>query len=172
MIRTGVIFGAIAGLTAITIMIAGLTLSKEGGFFASQWFGYLVMILALSMIYFGVKRHRDRELGGIITFGRALGLGLFIAAIAGIAYIAVWEIYLAATGRDFISGYAEAVMAQHEANGLAGAALEAERARMEQLIARYDNPLFRLAITFTEIFPVGVLVATVSAALLRTTGSR
>lgn len=172
MIRIGVIYGAVAGLIVIATMIAGLTLSQGEGFLASRWLGYLVMILALSMIYFGVRRFRDQELGGIITFGRALGFGLFIAAVAGVAYVAVWEAYLAATGQDFIAGYAEAVMAQHEANGLAGAALDAERARMEQLIARYENPLFRLAITFTEIFPVGVLVALVSAALLRTKGGR
>ena len=32
---------------------------------------------------------------------------------------------------------------------------------------QYANPLFRLPMTFIEIFPVGLLVALVSAALLR-----
>ncbi len=31
----------------------------------------------------------------------------------------------------------------------------------------YRNPLFRIPMTFIEIFPVGLLVALISAALLR-----
>ncbi len=31
----------------------------------------------------------------------------------------------------------------------------------------YDNPLFRLPITFIEMFPIGVLISLMSAALLR-----
>jgi hypothetical protein len=38
---------------------------------------------------------------------------------------------------------------------------------MEALRRNYANPLFRMAITFTEIFPVGLVVALISAALLR-----
>jgi hypothetical protein len=31
----------------------------------------------------------------------------------------------------------------------------------------YRNPLFRLPMTFIEIFPVGLLIALISAAILR-----
>jgi hypothetical protein len=31
----------------------------------------------------------------------------------------------------------------------------------------YNNPLFRMPMVFAEIFPVGLLIALVSAALLR-----
>jgi hypothetical protein len=35
---------------------------------------------------------------------------------------------------------------------------------------QYKNPLFRMALTLTEIFPVALLVSIVSAALLRKSG--
>ena len=38
---------------------------------------------------------------------------------------------------------------------------------MEKFKTDYANPFFRLPMTFIEIFPVGVLVSLVSAALLR-----
>ena len=38
---------------------------------------------------------------------------------------------------------------------------------MEQFKVQYANPLFRLPMTFIEIFPVGVLVSLFAAALLR-----
>jgi hypothetical protein len=38
---------------------------------------------------------------------------------------------------------------------------------MRDMATMYRNPLYRIPITFVEIFPVGLIVALVSAALLR-----
>jgi hypothetical protein len=38
---------------------------------------------------------------------------------------------------------------------------------MESMRASYANPLFRIPMVFLEIFPVGLIVALISAALLR-----
>jgi hypothetical protein len=40
----------------------------------SQLFGYLVMIIALSMIFLAVRDHRNKNLGGVIKFLPAFGL--------------------------------------------------------------------------------------------------
>jgi hypothetical protein len=40
-------------------------------------------------------------------------------------------------------------------------------AKLESMRANYANPLFRIPMTFMEIFPVGFLVSLVSALLLR-----
>jgi len=54
-----------------------------------------------------------------------------------------------------------------------GASAE-ELARItEQAVAfarMYANPLYRLPITFVEMFPVGVVISVLSAALLRNSG--
>ena len=60
----------------------------------SLWFGYLVMLVALSLIFVGVKRYRDSQCGGVINFGPAFVLGLAIAAVAALVYALVWESYL------------------------------------------------------------------------------
>ena len=44
---------------------------------------------------------------------------------------------------------------------------EAETAEMAAMKTNYANPLYRMPMTFIEIFPVGALVALVSAALVR-----
>lgn len=38
---------------------------------------------------------------------------------------------------------------------------------MDDFRRQYANPLFRMPVAFVEIFPVGVLVSLISAALLR-----
>lgn len=160
------LYGALSGAVIIATLIVGLGFGTDS-IFATATFGYLVMLVAMSFIFVGVKRYRDVELGGVIRFGRAFALGLGIAAMAGVIYVVVWEIYLASTGYAFIDEYIASVLSSHEAAGLSGAALEAKRAELDALRGQYGQPWFRVPITFLEIFPVGLLVALVSAALLR-----
>jgi hypothetical protein len=53
------------------------------------------------------------------------------------------------------------------ADGASPAAIQAKQAEMRQMAEMYANPLIRMPMTFAEIFPVGLVVALVSAALLR-----
>jgi hypothetical protein len=159
-------YGAISGSIVIGVMIIGFLLSTDGSH-GSMAFGYLIMIVALSLIFLAIKRYRDQALGGVIKFGSAFLLGLSIAAVAGVFYVAGWEGYLAATGHRFIEDYAAGIIEAKKAAGLAGEALQAEIAKMDELKANYANPLFRLPMTFIEIFPVGLIIALISAAVLR-----
>ncbi len=164
--KYALVYGGLAG--AIAIGVIGSTIALDLPSHAtSEWIGYLVMLVALSLIFVGVKRYRDVECGGVIRFGRAFGLGLGIAAVAGLVYALGWEIYLAVSGWDFMSGYADSVIAGMRAEGAPAAAISAKEAEMRKLAEMYGNPLFRVPMTFVEIFPVGLLVALVSAALLR-----
>lgn len=167
MLRIALVFGAIAGFVVIGVMSMLTAVFGLEDLTTSQAVGYLVMVLGLSLIFVGVKRHRDQALGGVIKFWPAFGLGLAIAAVAGIAYAIGWEIFLAVTGSDFIGSYIDSYIASREAAGVSGQELQAEIARMEAMRAQYRNPLFRLPITFSEIFPVGALIALISAAILR-----
>jgi len=160
-------YGLLSGMVIIAIIISGLALAERVQFAGSEWFGYLVMLSALTFIFFGVKRYRDIDRGGVIGFGRALGLGIAITIVAAIAYVLVWEVYLAATNYAFIDDYVDGIRRAKQAAGLTGAALAREMAPMEAMRVDYANPLFRLPMTFVEIAPVGMLVAFVSAALLR-----
>lgn len=165
--KYALIYGLLSGLVIIGTMLAGLLLAPQGSFFASEWFGFLVMFVAMAFIFVGVKRYRDVELGGVVRFGRAFALGLGIAIVAGLAYVIVWEIYLATTDYRFMDDYIAALVRARQAEGVSGAALAREIAGYETMRIQYRNPLFRIPVTFLEIFPVGLLVALVSALLLR-----
>jgi hypothetical protein len=160
-------YGLLSGFVIIVTMIAGITLSGHESFFSSEWFGYLVMLVALTFIFVGVKRYRDVERGGVIKFWAAFGMGLGIAVAAGLAYVAVWEVYLAMTDYKFMDQYVAGIMRAKQAQGLSAAELAQEMAKMDSMRTSYANPLFRIPMTFLEIFPVGLLVSLVSAALLR-----
>ena len=129
--------------------------------------GYLTMLVALSAVAMGIKHHRDVDRGGVIRFWPAFGMGLAISFVASVFYVATWEIAQATVVHDFASNYAASVIANAKANGADAASIAKLGARMEAFKLQYANPLFRLPMTFAEIFPVGVLVSLVSALVLR-----
>ena len=168
MLRTIVKFGVISGLIVGAFEVATVTaFSGEPPLKYGMLIGYTTMLIALSAVFVGIKKHRDADRGGVIGFWPALGVGLGISFIAGIFYVAAWEAVQAMTHMDFASSYANAVIASEKAKGASAAALAKLTADMAEFKVQYANPMFRLPMTFVEIFPVGVLVSLVSAGLLR-----
>lgn len=165
--RYSFIYGALSGIISIIVIVAGLTVADRISSFASMWFGYLVMLVALSFVFVGTKRFRDVERGGVIEFGPAFAIGIGITIVASIIYVLVWEAYLWTTGYAFIDQYFAGILKARQAAGLSGAALAEEAAKLETMRAQYRDPLLRLPMTFLEIFPVGLVVALIAAGLLR-----
>ncbi len=167
MFRKILSYGLIAGLI-VGVPLSALIVATNGHELPyGMAIGYAMMLVALSTIFVAVKRHRDIDLGGVIGFWPALGLGLGISFVAGVVYVVAWETALAVAHLDFAGGYARTLIAQKKAAGVSGAALAKFTAEMEQFKIQYANPLYRLPMTFIEIFPVGVLVSLASAGLLR-----
>lgn len=164
--RTALIYGLPAGLIPICAITIGMSLQSEVAT-SSQWFGYLVMLIALSLIFVGVKRYRDTECGGVIRFWQAFWLGIAMAITASVAYVIVWEVYLFLTDHAFMDAYISGLLDAKQAAGASAAEMQQELDNLNRLREQYANPLFRLPITFLEIFPVGFIVALVVAALLR-----
>ena len=158
-------FGTVAGLlVGVPLFLLTVLLpSHEEGMLV----GYLTMLIALSAVFLAIKRHRDVALGGVIRFWPALAIGLGISVVAGLFYVAAWELAVSVAHLDFADAYAKAQIAQKAAAGVSEAELQGFTAEMEQWRRDYANPLYRLPMTFCEIFPVGVLVSLISAGLLR-----
>jgi hypothetical protein len=105
--------------------------------------------------------------GGAIGFLRALGVGLLITVVASAVNVVTWQILYFGFVPDCAERCGEAVVAAMRASGESAAAIAAEEAEMTRFAQRYRNPLFNSAITFLEIFPVGLVMTLISAAILR-----
>jgi hypothetical protein len=133
----------------------------------SETVGFAAMIVALSMVYFGVRSFRDKENAGIISFKDAFGKGLVIVLVASIIYTIGWEVYYPNFAPEFYNEYAEKSMSKYDNQGLTKDELELKRQEVEEWMATFKNPMYRLPMTFLEIFPVGLVIALFSALLLK-----
>jgi hypothetical protein len=166
MTRIILIYGIIAGLV-VTVPLSTAFMIMEAAPENGAFYGYLAMLLALTAVFLGIKRHRDKALGGVIKFAPALMIGLGISAVASLFWVVAWEITLAFTGFDFPAAYTNGALDAARAKGASEAELQKVMADAEAFLKMYANPLVRVPITFVEMFPIGVLVSLVSAALLR-----
>jgi hypothetical protein len=129
--------------------------------------GYTGIVAAFLLVYFGVRSYRDNVLRGTIGFGRAFTVGILIATIGSICYVATWEVLYYKFMPDFYSKYAQSAVNQARKDGKSEAEIAETRASMEAMARNANNPLWVAAMTFIEPFPVGLLIALVSAGFLR-----
>ncbi len=68
---------------------------------------------------------------------------------------------------DFGDRYAARTLEKMKAKGESPQAIEAATKKMAEFKEMYKNPLVNVGMTFAEVFPVGLVVTLVSAAILR-----
>ncbi|HEV2668242.1 MAG TPA: DUF4199 domain-containing protein [Blastocatellia bacterium] len=165
-------FGLLAGAIISIIMITGIALYEKGmmtGYF-SEFVGYATMVIALSMIFFGIKSYRDNYQKGAINFWKGVQVGLLIAVIASLMYAITWEVYSQtrpAGPAFFMEKYADSVINKLKEKGAPADEIDQKVKDMEYYKRIYRNPVFRFGMTLIEILPVGIIITLISAAVLR-----
>src|SRR5882724_2426629 len=98
------IYGLIAGAIVGSMLLITMPLYESGTlhFENGQWLGYTTMVIALSLVFFGIKSFRDNHSGGKITFWNGLKVGLVITFVASAIYALRWEISCHSMKGDFL----------------------------------------------------------------------
>lgn len=157
------IFGLIIGVILCMNMIWMVNLFYTNpDFKGNEFAGYAVMVVVFSLIFFGVRNYRNKYLDGMISFGHALKTGVFIALVASAMYVIVWLFYYYLFVPDFLDKYMERVVSQSSPETLA-----AKTKEMAYFKEMYKNPLFVILLTLSEVLPVGLIVALISALFLK-----
>jgi uncharacterized protein DUF4199 len=165
--KTVLTFGLIAGVIISVLMGGSLLLADKIGSGHSMALGYTIMVASFLLIYFGIRSHRDNDLAGQISFGRAFACGILIALISSICYVVMWEVLYFNFMPHFMDGYFAAQIHKVQSAGLDAATTAAQVTAIQHSQQLYQNPLVNMAYTFMEPAPVGLLITLISAVLLR-----
>jgi hypothetical protein len=165
-------YGLIGGVLSMifTFLIATLCDRNMIAFDKAELVGYASMVIALSMVFFGIKSYRDNYGSGTITFWRGVQIGILITCIGSVMYIAGAELYNAINpefGPKVMEKYKEYETSKLGQKGASQAEIDATVQQMTEMAKMMDNPIVRFGIYLIEIFPVGVILTFLSAALLR-----
>lgn len=171
--KTVLVFGLISG-TIIAVLVWLMIAIDSGGEFVSldysQFIGYGIMIVALSMIFFGIKSFRDNYNGGKITFWKGVQIGLLITAMASAMYGGAWLIHNALNPGwlgAFMQRYTEYQATKMRESGSSEAEVATASKQMEEMGEMIKNPLIFFLLALVEIAPVGLILTLICAAILR-----
>ena len=165
--KTVLTFGLISGVMIAAMMTALLGFVDKIGFDKGVIVGYTVIIIAFMLVFFGIRSYRENVGNGSVSFGRAFAVGILITLIACVFYVAAWEIIYFKFMPDFADKYGSYEVEKERAAGASQQAIDAKVKEMKDMKAMLDNPFLNAAMTFTEPFPVGLIITLISAAILR-----
>jgi hypothetical protein len=171
MAKNILVYGLIAGLVVAALMLTSLNYYShcEGNvdYSTSMVIGYASMLVAFSLVYVGIRNYRNKYNGGVISFGKAFKIGLFMVLIASTIYVAAWLIDYYFFIPDFFEKFSAQEIVKLKASAASQADIDKKTKEMNDMVQMLKNPLANAAMAYVEILPVGLVVTLISASLLR-----
>jgi hypothetical protein len=157
------LFGIIIGILLTTnSMIMISKIYSDPDFKGNDVLGYTVLIIIFSVMYLGMRKYRNEHLEGKISFLNAFKTGAWICFIASTIYVVIGLLYYYLFIPDFVDVFSEVVIRNSPAEEV-----DAVTAQMANFKEMYKNPLFAILISYIEVLPLGMIVALVSAFVVK-----
>jgi hypothetical protein len=166
--RVALIWGSILGvLLSINLIYTVYLCYNDPNFKPNMVLGYLVILVMLSMVFFGIKNYRDKQLNGIISLGQAFKTGALIALVGATIYVIVWLVTYYLYVPDFMDKYAQHELRNAISSGMPLIKIAKIKQATETYKELYKNPFWVVVLTYLEVLPLGLVVAFISALVLR-----
>ncbi len=163
-----IVYGLIAGLIAAIWCVASIAYCySTNNYNGNMLLGYASMLAAFSLIFVGVKNYRDKYNGGSISFGKAFLVGLYIALIASTIYVVAWLIDYYIFIPDFMDKFSAQLLRDAYKSGASKAEISKQIEQVNTMKTLYKNPVMVVLFTYLEILPVGLVVAIITALILK-----
>lgn len=157
--------GLIAGFVVSLLMLISIFLISDPSI--GMLVGYTSMLIAFSFVFVGVRKYRDTYNNGVISFGKAFRIGIFIVLIASTIYVISWLINYFFFIPDYLDHFSAQMIEELKESGASPAEIDKQTTEMAEFITMYKNPFYNAMVTYMEILPVGLLVTLISSLVLK-----
>jgi len=167
MTKTVLLFGLISGAVHLVMTAATIPFIYSHSFTMSDVFGYTAVVLSALILFFGIRSYRQRTPDGRMTFGRGFAVGILITLVFCACHIVTFEVLYFKVLPDFGDKWSECQVDRARAKGGSPQDVAAAEKNAQTLKKLFDNPATNALVNFATTFPIGVVLAGVSAAILR-----
>ena len=128
-------YGLIGGLLFIIVALIGnMTGLSSPTSMMSVLFNMLIgLVLFVGLMVVAIRYHRDKDLGGYITFGRAFLVGLLVALISGTVSNLVNYFYITVIDPEYMTNMVRDMQGMYEGLGMSEEQIEAAMAQVQNL---------------------------------------
>ncbi|MEL6812103.1 MAG: DUF4199 domain-containing protein [Bacteroidota bacterium] len=160
-------YGIYSAITIFGLFLIGWFIGKalDLGFAGQEVVGYTTIVLSLSFVFFGIKHFRDKQNDGVVSFGKALTIGLLISLFAALAFGLIDVIYRY-LNPNFVAEYYAYQTSQLETT-LSGAELEAALSDMEAQREMFSSTFMSFLLMSLTVFVIGIIVSLISSLILQ-----
>jgi len=129
--------------------------------------GYTALVVIFSLTFVGIRNYRNKQLNGVITLGQAFKTGALMTLVGSTVYVVVWLFAYYLVVPDFMDQYTTCALHKATREGASAAELTAKTEELQQFKEMYKNPFFVIVATYAEVLPIGLVVAFISALILK-----
>ena len=112
--------------------------------------GYVSIFFSLSFVFFGIKHYRDRINNGVITFGKAIIIGVLISFLVGFGIALADFIYTKFIDPSFFSNYEKMLI---------------EQGKEDEIIKMTSGTAALFMLVLVTV--IGFIISTISALILQ-----
>lgn len=165
--KNALVFGLLYGIVVTAFMVySSVNCYYNANFKSNEIVGYAGMLIAASFIFIGIKNYRDKFNNGVITFGKAFKVGLFITLVASTFYVLAWSIEYFVFLPDWMDKYCTHMITEAKADGTQQK-LDETNKLIKTYKTIYSNPFYIILATYVEVLPIGLIVSLICALILK-----
>ncbi|GAA4895569.1 hypothetical protein GCM10023311_20390 [Flaviramulus aquimarinus] len=159
-------YGLYGFFTGLVIFLATILFGKNLSYSAQEIIGYTSMVVSLSFLFFGIKYYRDHVNNGIISFGKALAIGVLISAFVGIGVGIADYIYTSFINPNFATEYLETTLKTME-NTLPAEEFQTKKVTLTKQMEDYGGSGFMAFLMFFTVVLIGFVISLISGLVLQ-----
>lgn len=164
--KTVIRFGLYGATTICCLFLLGWYLGSRLGYSGQEIIGYASMIISLGFVFFGIKHFRDKENDGVVSFKKALTIGLLITLITAVAFGAIDVFYSKVLNPDFTANYYDKAIEDMK-QSLPAAEFEVKLAELKAQKELFSNPILSFLLMAVTVFVIGCIITIISALTLQ-----
>ena len=167
MMPTAMRYGLIAGLFSILLGLITNVLDLVDPANPSSPMSWVVFLLnwgiLIGAIVMAIKYHRDEELGGYITMGRALAIGVLTVLFLGILAMVWTYIYMSFIDPGMVDELIAAQVTQMESQGMSDEQIEQSMV----MVKKFMTPIAISIIGLVMNLFAGTIISAISGGIMK-----
>lgn len=128
--------------------------------------GYATIVVSLLFVYFGIRRWRDKENAGQLSFWRGIGLGSLISLFPSVAFGLFSWIQMNFLDPGFSDRYYNYYVEKVK-QSTPPEKLQAALQKMAEEKEMFSSPVAQFLFMFLTVFVIGFIITIISTLLLR-----
>ena len=127
------------------------------------WVGIIQYLIIIGGIVYGTKKFRDEDLGGEISYSKALGFGILICVFAAVVSGIYTVLLMTVIDPDFINKMMTAIEEEYVKMGMSEDQIEASM----KIVGKMQSPVFMAISQVIGFAFMGAIFSLVTSAFLK-----